>query len=122
MSYAVSIPMTSRQVDRYQPIDEILEHPRIRILRLLSRHDWLSGHEIAEELGVLWSPRIRNAYAAHLMRMRKIGMIVSRDPGAGSRSNWGNTFGTFGGPDYRIAPHAASDLPRIIDRAMRARR
>lgn len=118
----ISVPMSSRNVKRYIPIHDLLESPRIRILRLLVRHDWLSGHEIAEHLGVLWSPQIRNAYATHLSRMRKAGLLISRDPGQGSRCNWGNTFGTFGGPDYRISDAAAKDLPRIIDRAMRARR
>ena len=113
MSYAQFVPLQSRNVRRYIPIDLLLESPRIRILRLLSRHDWISGHEIAEELGVLWSPQIRNAYASHLTRMRRSGLVLVRE---GVRENCG------GGPDYRISDAAAKDLPRIIDRAMRARR
>jgi DNA-binding transcriptional ArsR family regulator len=113
VSYAQFVPLQSRNVRKYIPIDLLLDSPRIRILRLLSRHDWISGHEIAEELGVLWSPQIRNAYASHLTRMRKSGLVLARD---GVHENCG------GGPDYRIAPHAAADLPKIIDRAMRARR
>ena len=122
MTYTANLPMSSRDVRKYCPLDVVLEHPRIRILRLLSRFDWLSAHEIAEHLGVLWSPQIRNAYASHLCRMRKSGMLIAREPGVGKRGDYSDTFGSFGGPDYRISPAARADLPRIIERASRARR
>lgn len=39
--------------DRYLPIDELLEQPRVRVLRVLRHFDWLSLTDI---LGVLNEP------------------------------------------------------------------
>ena len=122
MAHPHFVPLHSRRVHKYIPLQELLDNPRIRILRLLTHHEWLSGHEIAELLGVLWSKQIRNAYATQLSRMRKLGLVVARAPGVWKRGDSFDTFGSFGGPDYRISNAARADLPRIIARATRARR
>lgn len=120
MAYSQFVPLRSRDVKRYIPLDGLLDAPRIRILRLLSRFDWLSGHEIAELLGAQWSTQIRNTYATHLSRMRKAGLLIARAPRPYVRGE--STHDAYGGgPDYRISPAARADLPRIIQRATLAR-
>jgi DNA-binding transcriptional ArsR family regulator len=118
VTYTANLPVFSRDVCGYVPIDVIVAHPRIRILRLLSRFDWLSGYEITEHLGVQWSPQIRNAYATHLSRMRKAGLLIARPCRPWVR---GETTGDAhgGGPDYQISPRARADLPKLIRRASR---
>ena len=112
------LPMFSREIRAYVPLECVLEHPRIRILRLLSRMDWLSGFEITELLGAQWSPQVRNAYASHLVRMRKAGLLIARAPKPYVRGE--STHDAYGGgPDYRISPRAKADLPKLIARASR---
>ena len=118
MTYTANLPMSSRDVRKYCPLDVVLEHPRIRILRLLSRFDWISGYEITELLGVQWSPLVRNSYSTHLSRMSKAGLLLTRQCRRYTRGeSTGDSHG--GGPDYRISPSARADLPRLIARASR---
>lgn len=61
----------------YEPLDELLEHPHVRILRGV-RYRWAATRELLEDLGVLHDTSLANAYNQHLLRMAREGLLQRR--------------------------------------------
>lgn len=66
------------QQNEYVPLDEILERPRVRILRQLRHHDWTTPVELLDVLDVPGKSE-RNRYGAALAGAVTCGLIERRD-------------------------------------------
>lgn len=116
MTYALHIPMRAVDVRRYEPLDELLDHPRIRILRLLLRREWLSGSEIREELDATYSPQIASVYSSHLVRCVGAGMLVTRPAVSISPKRCAAVFSSQF-LEYSITDLGRRELPELLARA-----
>jgi hypothetical protein len=94
---------------KYVPLDELLEAPRVRILRALRRLQWVESVDIFEALGdVLHSPRVINNYTTVLLRLVRDGWIKRREI----------RFGRAGGRyEYAITLRGRVELQGMLDRA-----
>ena len=87
--------------EAYQPLDELLETPRMRMLRFLSRCDWISAADIFDALDV--SPDERLAYRQTLRTQWRIGAVERRqfdgEPG-----------------EYRITPKGRKVIEKVMQK------
>lgn len=88
--------------DRYLPLDELLELPRVRVLRVLQRRDWSSMREILDHLNEN-DPATWQAFNSALIRHVKSGSVDRR--------------GTIGSYEYRITQAGREELRRILAKA-----
>lgn len=99
----------------YEPLDELLEHPTVRILRALRRLGWVSSYELNEELRVLYDRHVTNAFTARLGRLYRDGLVQRRKSPAVK-----GLFGLGGlGSDYEysITDAGREDLESWLSRA-----
>lgn len=57
------------EVVAYQPIDESLERPRVRILRAIRHHDWITSADLGKQLEI---PSERHAWNCHAVLMARL--------------------------------------------------
>ncbi len=88
------------RASRYVPLDELLERPRVRILRTLQRHDWMTTYELCELLNV--PEHERNTFGSMVNRLARLGLIDRR----GARSF-----------EYRINAAGRGDLIELLARS-----
>lgn len=84
---------------RYVPIDELLERPRVRILRALRRFDWITAIDLADVLDLPTEKGARDSFASMLGRLVRIGQVERR----GVRPF-----------DYRITKEGRADLEAVL--------
>jgi DNA-binding MarR family transcriptional regulator len=88
---------------RYLPLDELLEMPRVRVLRALRRFDWMSVREMLDALNE-HEPRVNIAL------WRALAVLV--DAGHAEKAPNGR------GHIYRITAGGRRELERLLDRAV----
>lgn len=114
MKFSLRLPLRAADARKYEPFDEVLNHPRIRMLRLLTRHDWLSACELKELLGALYDARVSNLYSAQLCRLARAGLVTTR-PGLGHYAGGARMC------DYAITDLGRRELPELLARVTETR-
>lgn len=60
---------------RYMPLDELLEMPRVRILRTLQRFDWATCEDVRLALGIDADERDANTFSTMITRLAREGYL-----------------------------------------------
>ena len=80
----------------YRPIDEILQIPRVRILRALSRLGWVETADLTVHLEVTYDEHVCGAYVSLVSRMVREGVIDRRATTGGRGSNFEHAISAAG--------------------------
>lgn len=89
----------SGRAEVYEPLDDILRSPTVRVLRAIRFHDWISMSDVAEILGIDGFKE-RNNLSSVLQNMARFG-YVDRHRGLGLRL-------------YRITRRGIEQLERAL--------
>ena len=95
-------PHVGKSFDRYYPLDELLDIPRVRILRALTHFDWTSSTDLQIALDIEDSKRAWDAFARNLSNLSNQGVI--------DRAGRGTTH------LYRINDSGRAQLKRLLAR------
>lgn len=102
MTTSFANPSRFSNDQRYLPLDELLEMPRVRILRALRRFDWVSVEDINLALDNL-DDRAANAHTKCVERLVREGHLEKRG------TNWSNNR-------YRITDRGKQHLKDLLAR------
>jgi len=92
----------------YVPLDELLQVPAVRVLRALSRYDWIERQDLYDALDLppnRAAPQLLNTYHMAVSRSVRLGHIEARDC---------RFFRQFMTRDFRITPAGRAWLAKRL--------
>jgi hypothetical protein len=96
--------------DRYVPLDELLDQPRVRYVRALLRMGWAESVDVLEALGdVMHDSHLINNYSVLVGRLVREGWLKRRELAGGGRAG-----GRF---EYAVTLRGRVDLQFMLERA-----
>lgn len=95
---------------KYEPLDELLEMPRIRLLRAITRFGWVSSEELIDVVVGHGDDIRANTYVVQLGRLVKHGFVDRR--GERNAPNIGGSS-----YEYRINARGLAHIAEMLGRA-----